>query len=184
MKSLLQYISVNSFCSKFSFNLITIGVLYHKQKYNRWLEINLPIKVGMTLQNMYTGWHEAIGGLRQILCLGPRRPLFYCLDKSFLWTVPAPPPLSWWRCTTTNSRSSCAIPFLLVWSWTLADPWRLLQAELVDAVRRRRAREETSDDEDLGLPRSPASSSPTAATPDHLHINLKVRTTTSSTVDP
>ncbi|XP_054259731.1 uncharacterized protein LOC128984436 [Macrosteles quadrilineatus] len=48
-----------------------------------------------------------------------------------------------------------------------------VQAELVDAVRRRRAREETSDDEDLGLPRSPASSSPTAATPDHLHINLK-----------
>lgn len=40
-----------------------------------------------------------------------------------------------------------------------------LQAELLDAVRRRRARDEnTSDDEeDLGLPRSPSSNSPTTA---------------------
>ncbi|KAG8271976.1 hypothetical protein J6590_052008 [Homalodisca vitripennis] len=37
------------------------------------------------------------------------------------------------------------------------------QAELVDAVRRRRARDDTSDEEDLGLPRSPPSNSPTAA---------------------
>uniref|UniRef100_A0A1B6H2S2 Uncharacterized protein n=1 Tax=Cuerna arida TaxID=1464854 RepID=A0A1B6H2S2_9HEMI len=38
-----------------------------------------------------------------------------------------------------------------------------VQAELVDAVRRRRARDDTSDEEDLGLPRSPPSNSPTAA---------------------
>ena len=61
----------------------------------------------------------------------------------------------------------------------------MLQAELLDAVRRRRAREDntTSDDEeDLGLPRSPSSNSPTTADVllekvlkvSHTHITLDV----------
>lgn len=50
------------------------------------------------------------------------------------------------------------------------------QAELVDAVRRRRPKEDISDDEDLGLPRSPTSGSPTAADP--LDKVLKVSTLT------
>lgn len=47
------------------------------------------------------------------------------------------------------------------------------QAELFEVIKKRNLENNVSDDEDLGLPRSPVSNSPTTADPDDMFTKVR-----------